>query len=151
MATIDKTPRELDSRAKTERYVYKPSSTLPSPNPEPGIAFHWVATHILGQADPTNVSRKLRDGFVPCKAADYPELMLEGNEKTGNIEVGGLMLCKINVEKAKAMTEYYDNLARAQMESVDNTFMRQNDSRMPLFSEKKSTVTRGSNFGSGTK
>jgi len=145
-----RTPRELTTREKEARYEYKPASTLPTPNPEPGYAFHWVATHILGQSDPTNVSRKFRDGFVPCKAADYPELMIDGNEKTGNVEVGGLMLCKISIEKAKAMTEYYDKQARAQMESVDNTFMRANDPRMPLFSEKKSTVTRGV-FGSGTK
>jgi hypothetical protein len=37
------------------------------------------------------------------------------------------------------------------MESVDNHFMRNNDPRMPLFADKKSTVSRGSGFGSGSK
>jgi hypothetical protein len=49
------------------------------------------------------------------------------------------------------MTEYYDNVNRQQSESVDNNFLRQNDPRMPLFSERKSAVTRGAGFGSGTK
>jgi hypothetical protein len=30
---------------------------------------------------PTNVSSKMRDGWEPVKAADHPELMLEGNAK----------------------------------------------------------------------
>jgi hypothetical protein len=37
------------------------------------------------------------------------------------------------------------------MESVDNNFMRNNDARMPLFSDRKSTSTKGGGFGSGSK
>ena len=33
--------------------------------------------------------------------------------------------------------------AEAQMNSVDNTYMRENDPRMPMFKERKSTVTFG--------
>ena len=82
--------RDAVSRDKTARYVYTPSSTLPDPTPEPGYVYRWIATHIMGQADPTNVSRKMRDGWVPVKAVDHPELMLEANEKTGNVEIGGV-------------------------------------------------------------
>ena len=35
---------------------------------------------------------------------------------------------------------------QAQMDSVDNNFLRESDPRMPLFSDKKSKVT----FGSGS-
>jgi len=31
----------------------------------------------------------------------------------------------------------------SQMESVDNNFMRENDQRMPLFKEKRSTTSFG--------
>jgi adenylate kinase len=131
--------------------VYTPSSTLPDPTPEPGYVYRWIATHIMGQADPTNVSRKMRDGWVPVKAVDHPELMLEANEKTGNVEIGGLMLCKQPSEQAKARDEYFNKQAQDQMDSVDNHFMRNNDPRMPLFSDRKSTVSRGAGFGSGSK
>lgn len=134
--------RELDTREKNTRYVYKPSSMLPDPNPIPGYEFRWIATHILGQSDATNVSRKMRDGYVPVKASDHPELMLDPS-KSGNVEIGGLMLCKIPTEKAQAMDLYFSEQARNQMESVDNTFLRQNDPRMPLFADRKSTTTRG--------
>jgi len=147
----NRTNRDNVSREKEVRYVYKPSTSLPDPTPEPGYEYRWVATHILGQAHPTNVSHKMRDGWEPVKAADHPELMIEGNEKTGNVELGGLMLCKIVKERAEAMTDYYNNQAQNQMESVDNHFMRNNDPRMPLFADRKSTTSKGSGFGSGSK
>jgi hypothetical protein len=99
---------------------------------------------------PTNVSSKMRDGWVPVKAADHPELMLEGSAN-GNVEIGGLMLCKIQTEKLAAMKEYYDTQAQNQMDSVDNHFMRNNDPRMPLFADRKSSSSRGSGFGTGSK
>jgi hypothetical protein len=144
-----RTPRELVSREKTARMVYTPPSSLPDPTPEPGYVYRWVATHVLGQADPTNVSKKLREGWEPVKASDHPELMLLGN-KSGNVEIGGLMLCKMSKERAQARDEYYANQAKAQVDSVDNNFMRNNDPRMPLFSEKKTSTSRGVGFGSGT-
>ena len=113
--------------------------------------YRWVATHVLGQAEPTNVSRKMRDGWEPVKAEDHPELMIEGNAKTGNVEIGGLMLCKMVAERARARDDYYDRQAQNQMESVDNHFMRNNDPRMPLFADRKSTVSGGRGFGSGSK
>jgi hypothetical protein len=95
------------------------------------------------------VSKKMREGWEPVKAADHPELMLVGNATTGNVEIGGLMLCKMPTELAKSRDAYYQKQAQAQVESVDNHYLRNNDPRMPLFSEKKSTVERG--FGSGSK
>jgi hypothetical protein len=92
----------------------------------------------------------MRDGWVPVKAADHPELMLEGSAN-GNVEIGGLMLCKIQTEKLAAMKEYYDTQAQNQMDSVDNHFMRNNDPRMPLFADRKSSSSRGSGFGTGSK
>jgi hypothetical protein len=69
----------------------------------------------------------------------------EGRFK-GNIEVGGLMLCRIPSEFLEQRAAYYANMNKNQMESVDHNFLRESDSRMPLFSEKKSKVT----FGSGS-
>lgn len=149
--TQTRTTRDLVSREKTARSVYVPPSSLPDPTPEPGFVYRWIATHVLGQADPTNVSRKMREGWVPVKAEDHPELMLVGSSKTGNVEIGGLMLCKMSVEQARARDEYYAKQAQAQMDSVDNHFMRNNDPRMPLFSDRKTSTTRGGGFGSGSK
>lgn len=143
--------RDLASREKSARVVYTPPSNLPDPTPEPGYTYRWIATHVLGQSTPTNVSQKMREGWVPVKAEDHPELMLEGSANTGNVEIGGLMLCKMSSDRVQARKEYYSTQAQNQMESVDNHFMRNNDSRMPLFSERKTTTSRGAGFGSGSK
>jgi hypothetical protein len=70
---------------------------------------------------------------------------------SGNVEIGGLMLCKQLSERTDARKQYYDKHATEQMESVDNSFLRNNDPRMPLFSDRKSTSSRGQGFGSGSK
>jgi hypothetical protein len=147
----NRTPRDNVSREKQARAVYVPPTALPDPTPEPGYVYRWVATHVLGQHEPTNVSRKFRDGWEPVKAVDHPELMIVGSEKTGNVEIGGLMLCKMSAERARSRDDYYDQQAQNQMESVDNHFMRNNNPMMPLFAEKKSSVSRGTGFGTGSK
>lgn len=135
--------REKDVRAQHE---YTPPSMLPDPLPQAGYKFRWVMTSLLGQPQPTNVSTRMRDGWVPVKAEDHPELNIAGN-KDGNVEVGGLMLCKSPVEFVDARNAYYAKQNRAQVESVDNHFMRNNDARMPLFKDSKSEVS----FGRGSK
>ena len=56
-----RTQRDLESREHEARYEYVPVSALPDPTPEPGFTYRWIATAILGQANPTNVSQRLRD------------------------------------------------------------------------------------------
>jgi hypothetical protein len=63
-----------------------------------------------------------------------------------NIEVGGLLLCKIPEEFMVQRAKYFDEMSRKQTESVDNNLMRQSDPRMPIFNERRSTVS----FGKGT-
>ena len=142
--------RVADSREVTFKRpeAWRPPETLPSPDEREGWKHRWVRLSTMGTADPGNISSKLREGYEPCKAEDYPELMMhattEGRFK-GGIEVGGLLLCRIPKEFLEQRAKWYENQNSAQMESVDNNFLRENDPRMPLFSEKKSKVT----FGSG--
>jgi hypothetical protein len=99
--------------------------------------------------DPRNISSKLREGWEPVKASDHPEIQLFG-ETNGrfpdSICIGGLLLCKTPVEFTEQRHAFYTQLAESQMESVDNTFMRENDPRMPLYRERSTKVT----FGKGT-
>jgi hypothetical protein len=103
----------------------------------------------MGTADPSNISSKLREGYEPVKAEDYPELMMhainEGRFK-GGIEIGGLLLCRIPEEFLKQRAAYYERQNQAQMESVDNSYLSENDPRMKKFSERSTKVT----FGSGS-
>lgn len=146
----NRSSREVDSRTVMQRpTAWRPPETLPAPDYRPGWTHRWVRLSTLGTADPSNISSKLREGYEPCKAEEYPELMMhattEGRFK-GNVEVGGLLLCRIPSEFLQQRAAYYADQNKAQMESVDNNFLRDSDPRMPLFSEKKTKVT----FGSGS-
>ena len=147
----ERTPREMDSRIKMERpKKWMPPETLPSPNPEEGYAFRWIRISTLGTDDPSNVSSKLREGWEPVKASEHPEIQLMSvgskNRFPDSIEIGGLLLCKTPKEFVEQRDAHYQRQADGQMQSVDNTFMRDNDPRMPLFKERRSEVT----FGRGT-
>jgi hypothetical protein len=142
--------RELDTREVTKRPTkWMPPQLLPDPKPEPGYAFRWIRIAVQGKDDATNYSSKLTEGWEPVKASDHPEVRLFGGDKNrfpNSIEVGGLLLCKTPVEFVDQRNAYYGQQAESQMQSVDNTFMRENDPRMPLYKERSTKVT----FGKGT-
>lgn len=139
--------RATDTREAVERPKrWMPPQLLPDPNPEPGYAFRWIRVSTLNKDDPTNISGKLREGWEPVKASEHPEIRLFNtgqNRFPDSVEVGGLLLCKTPVELTEQRDAYYRNQAESQMNSVDNNFMRESDARMPLFNERKTTVTFG--------
>ena len=144
--TIDRKNRDLTTREKSVRAVYVPPTNLPDPTPEPGYVYRWVATHVLGQAEVTNVSRKMREGWEPVKLADHPEMKLmvdQASRFKDGIEIGGLLLCKIPEEFVEQRKAHYATQAKQQADAVDNSFMKQSDARMPLFAESKSTTSFG--------
>ena len=98
----------------------------------------------LGQADMTNVSSKFREGWEPVKAEDHPELKVltdVDSKFKGNVEVGGLLLCKNSTENMDARREHYKEKNDQQIASVDNNYLRESDSRMPVLRPEKVTRT----------
>jgi hypothetical protein len=88
----------------------------------------------------------LREGWEPVLAKDHPEIFLMGVENErfkDNVVIGGLLLCKAPEELIAERSAYYNNQTQSQMRAVDNSLMRENDPRMPLFNERKTTVTFG--------
>lgn len=153
MADQNRLARDLETREATQRTkTWAPPQTLPDPNPQKGWKFRWIRTSLMGQADPTNVSAKFREGWEPVKASDHPELMYMTGDSTNprfkdNVEIGGLVLCKAPEELVNQRNAYYAQQSNSQMEAVDNNLMRQNDPRMPLFKERSSSMS----FGNGKK
>ena len=142
--------REQTTREKTtQKKAWTRPEVLPSPNPESGYEFRWVRVSTQGQIDATNVSSKLREGWEPVKASDHPEITLvsiENDRFKDNVVIGGLMLCKAPIEMIQERNDYYQQQTKAQIDSVDNNLMRENDPRMPLFNDRKTKVV----FGKGT-
>lgn len=141
--------RELETRAAME---WQPPSILPEPNAREGIVHRWIRVSTVGAPDPTNLSKRMREGWEPCKATDYPELMLQGDEnsmytKNGNIEIGGLLLCCMSEEKARARDAYYARITSNQDRAVRQNYRREENPVMPVIDQRKSQVT----FGSGSR
>jgi hypothetical protein len=139
--------RELETRTTSERpKTWQPASTLPEPNKEPGYSYRWIRVSTLNQADPRNISGKLREGWEAVRIEEQPQfkMMIDPNSRfKDNIEVAGLLLCKIPTEFMEQRKTYFAKQNKDQIESVDNNFMRENDPRMPLFTERKSTASFG--------
>ena len=145
--TANRKPRELENRTMAERpKQWSPPELLPEPDMQPGYKYRWIRVSLMNNADPRNLSSMIRQGYEAVKLEEQPkfQLLVDPNSRfKDNIEIGGLLLCKIPVEFVEQRNAHYSNLSRQQSEAVDNNFMRQSDARMPLFQERKSSATFG--------
>lgn len=140
-------PRELLTRTEAERpKQWSPPSMLPEPDVEAGMSYRWIRIALMNNADPKNISLRLREGWEPVKLEEQPKfrLLVDPDSRfEGCIEVGGLLLCKTPTELVDQQQAYYQNLTRQNEEAVNNSLMRQSDARMPLFREGKTSVSFG--------
>ena len=146
-ASATRSPRE--TRAEAERpKVWQPATTLPEPDKQAGYAYRWVRVSTLGQNDARNASSAFREGWEPVRIEEQPKfqnLTDPDSRFKDNIEVAGLLLCKIPSEFMEQRRAHFDRMTQSQNESVESNFMRENDPRMPLFTERRSKTS----FGSG--
>lgn len=147
MAEQNRNTREMDLRPEFQRAEsWKPAGLLPEFTKQPGWAYRWIRTSMAGQADAMNVSSKMREGWEPVKLADHPEMHLYVDSTSrfkDCVEVGGLLLCKTPEEFVDQRNAYYQQQTQSQSDAVDNSFMKENDARMPLFKEKSSKTSFG--------
>ena len=149
MAT-NRITRELETRATYERpTAWAQPDLLPEPDKQAGFDYRWIRVATLNQADPRNLSAKLREGWEPVRIEEQPQFQLlvdPSSRYKDNIEIGGLLLCKTPSEFVEQRNKHYAEQAENQMVAVNNTLMRQSDPRMPIFNEGKTTVS----FGKGS-
>ena len=145
--TENRITRDFDKREVRERpKQWQPASALPEPDKLPGYDYRWVRVSARMQTDPQNISSKLREGWEAVRMDEQPQfkMLVDPNGRfKDNIEVGGLLLCKIPTDFMAQRRQYYADKTRSQSDAVDNNFMKENDPRMPLFRERKSTASFG--------
>ena len=140
--------RDIEVREETQPRdrIWAPPSLLPEFKKQPGWAYRWIRISLANDADNLNVSSKMREGWEPVKQSEHPEIKLPAAADSrfkDSVEVGGLLLCKMPQEMVDQRNAYYRQKAEGQAKAVDNSFMKENDPRMPLFSDKKSTKSFG--------
>jgi hypothetical protein len=148
--TANRITRELETRATYERpTAWAQPDLLPEPDKQAGFNYRWIRVATLNQADPRNLSAKMREGWEPVRIEEQPQFQLlvdPSSRYKDNIEIGGLLLCKTPSEFVEQRNAHYAAQADNQMVAVDNALMRQSDPRMPIFNERKSTTS----FGKGS-
>jgi len=139
--------REFSKREQAERpKTWQPASAIPEPDKQPGYAYRWIRVSSMGQQDAKNVSSKLREGWEPVRVEEQPKFKFltdPNSQFKDNIEIAGLLLCKIPTEFMDQRRDYYSKATRDNIAAVDSNFMRESDARMPLFNEKRSTTSFG--------
>ena len=145
----DRTKREANTRGTaTRRKPWSPPSRLDAPKPPEGYRQRWIRTNIRGEEDQMNVHAKLREGWEPVRADEYPDsdfsTITEGKH-AGVIGQGGLILARIPEETALERNEFYRGRTRNQMTAVDENLMKESHPSMPIQKERQSRVTFGGN------
>ena len=149
MADSNRTTRDNQTRAKTQRRKpWAPPSKLAMPDAPAGYKHRWIRTHLRGEDDKTNMHSRLREGWEPVRADEYPDAgemypTIEDGKNAGVIGVGGLMLARIPEETVAERTEYYRDQTRNQMKAVDENLMREQHPSMPIHNDRQSRVTFG--------
>jgi hypothetical protein len=143
----NKISRDIDNREFNERpKQWTQPELLPEPDKQAGYAYRWIRVSTLNNADPRNLSAKLREGWEPVSLEEQPKFKLLADPNSrykDNVEIGGLLLCKTPVEFVQQRNEHYAKQSDMQTQAVDQTLMRQSDPRMPLFNERKTTTSFG--------
>ena len=87
-----RTSRETESREKkARRKPWSPPSALDAPEPPEGYHHRWIRYEVRGQPDTKNMSAKLREGYEPVRADEYPDFespVVEEGKHAGAIGVG---------------------------------------------------------------
>lgn len=146
---MTRTPRDEETREVfTRPESWSPPELLPEPKRTQGWEYRYIRTALHGDDDYMNVSRARREGWEPVQASEQPHIaaLSDQGRGHGNIEIGGLMLCKAPTEFVKQRDKYYRDMSRQAQVAVDQTLMKEQDARMPLFKESKTKVS----FGSGS-
>jgi len=147
MADTTRTPRSTQTRDETaRRKPWAPPSRLDAPPPPDGYVHRWIRVAMRGEDDKTNVFTKLREGWEPVRADEYPDYqapVIDDGRYAGVIGNGGLMLCRIPVETANERSAYYGLRTREQMQAVDQDLMKEQHPSMPIHQTRQSRVSFG--------
>jgi hypothetical protein len=124
---------------------------LDAPEAPPGYKHRWLRAEVRGHDDKANMSKRIREGFEPVRAEDYPEFdspTVDDGKHAGTIGVGGLVLAKVPEETVEERTDYFSRRSQEQLQGVDNDLLRDSDPRMPI---SKRDIQRNSKVEFGSR
>jgi len=143
----NKIKHETRVESSTRVSQWRPSNLLEAPEPRPGFKQRWIATMVLGQEQPTNVAKRMREGWQPRdlktvkNAQNFPTI--EHGKFAGYIGVEGMVLCEMPEEMVNQRNEYYAQMTENLMRSVEQDIHKVEQPGNPISKTFKTSVTRG--------
>ena len=126
---------------------WRPSNLLEAPEPRAGMKQRWIATMVLGEETPTNVAKRLREGWVPRDIKTVPNIKhfptIEHGKFAGYIGIEGMVLCEMPEEMVNERNLYYAQMTENLMRSVQADIHNVEQPGNPITKTFKTEVTRG--------
>ena len=153
--TESRSSQERESQTREETtYTFEEEDYLAIPEEvtdrfkNQSMVLRWIRIQIRGADDYQNVGKRQRDGWVFVTPDEVPELgasstVMERGRYAGTVVRGDVALAKMPEDRAIARREYFVKKADDLMNAVNSQLMNSSDSRMPIFNNSKSTVTKG--------
>jgi hypothetical protein len=127
--------RDTESRAASsihpqEDAPWTQPSSLEAPPPLPGMVQRWIRVGTLGKDDPTNASRKFREGWVPRKSdtvdENFPLASIDNGKYAGCIGVDGMVLCQMTIERNNQRNAHFQALRDRMTQAINDQIAQSN-------------------------
>ena len=145
--------RETNTRDETE-YVFEEPNAIAIPTEvedkfaSEGMSLKWIRIDLNGNEDYQNVGKHQQEGWVFVTPEEVPEMgstsvVRKEGRYAGVVCRGDVALGKIPTNRVVAKKRYFKKKADDLMNAVNSQLMSQNNSRMPISNNSKSTVIKG--------
>ena len=134
-----------DIHTETAKPWVRPSS-LEAPPPRPGFVQRWIRVASMGKDDPTNTSRKFREGWRPRLASTVPHSYhapsISQGKWAGTIGVEGSVLCEMPEKIKDKRNAHYAAKTQLVTETIERELQNQSRPGMPITQDRSSKVVR---------
>lgn len=120
--------RETTVRAASETHSQADApwanpASLEAPPARPGMVQRWIRVSSRGKNEPTNLSRKLREGWQPRRADSIPGNfhmpVISGGNFSGAIGVDGMVLMEMPKARNDQRNRHYEKRKERLTESIN--------------------------------
>lgn len=136
---------DVDIHAEESKPWTRPSS-LEAPEARPGFVQRWIRVGIMGEDDPTNTSRKLREGWKPRPVSSIPVSFhaptISHGKWSGCIGVEGMLLCEMPKTMRDKRNAHYNEKTQMVTGAIEDELQKQSRPGMPITQERSTKVVK---------